>query len=63
MCSKKIKVNMLAAVLILTSMPPRVKLARGAVEYLAHLISQKLEGPSDVGETFSIQRATDLICR
>jgi len=41
---------MLAAVLILTSIPPGVKLARGVVEHLVHLISQKLEESDDVSE-------------
>jgi hypothetical protein len=47
--SKKIKTNLLAAVLILTSLPPRVKVARGVVEHLFFVISQKLEENDDVG--------------
>ncbi|KAG1715659.1 hypothetical protein ID866_1501 [Astraeus odoratus] len=42
-CSRKVKTNMLAAVLILTGIPPRVKPTGGVVEHLVHLISQKLE--------------------
>ncbi|KAL4065423.1 armadillo-type protein [Scleroderma yunnanense] len=47
-CSRKVKTNMVAAVLILTSLPPGVKLARGVVEHLVHLISQKLEESDDM---------------
>lgn len=49
-CSRKVKTNMLAAVLILTSIPPGVKLTRGVVEHLVHLISQKLEESDDVSK-------------
>lgn len=46
--SKKIKSNLLAAVLILTSLPSRVKVARGVVEHLCFVISQKLGEDDDV---------------
>ncbi|KAG9318303.1 armadillo-type protein [Chiua virens] len=46
--SKKIKTNLLAAVLILTSLPPKVKVARGVVEHLCFMISQKLEENDDI---------------
>lgn len=46
--SKKVKSNLLAAVLILTSLPSRVKVARGVVEHLCFMISQKLEENDDV---------------
>ena len=46
--SKKVKANLLAAVLILTSLPSRVKVARGVVEHLCFVITQKLEENDDV---------------
>jgi hypothetical protein len=46
--SKKVNSNLLAAVLILTSLPSRVKVARGVVEHLCFVISQKLEENDDV---------------
>ncbi|KAF8558426.1 clathrin-coated vesicle protein [Imleria badia] len=45
--SKKVKSNLLAAVLILTGLPSRVKVARGVVEYLCFVISLKLEENND----------------
>ncbi|KIK24912.1 hypothetical protein PISMIDRAFT_97684, partial [Pisolithus microcarpus 441] len=47
-CTRKVNTNMLAAVVILTSIPPRVKIANGVVEHLAHLICQKLEESDDM---------------
>lgn len=41
--SRKVKTNLLAAVLILTVIPPQVAVARDVVEHLFFLISQKLE--------------------
>lgn len=41
--SRKVKTNLLAAVLILTVIPPQVAIARNVVEHLFFLISQKLE--------------------
>ncbi|KAH7927705.1 ARM repeat-containing protein [Leucogyrophana mollusca] len=41
--SRKVKSNLLASVLILTVVPQHVKLARGAIEHLFFLISQKLD--------------------
>ncbi|KAF9228616.1 clathrin-coated vesicle protein [Gyrodon lividus] len=46
--SKKVKTNILAAVLVLTSLPSRVKVARGVVEHLFFVISQKLEENNDM---------------
>lgn len=46
--SKKVNSNLLAAVLILTSLPSRVKVARGVVEHLCFVISQKLEENDDI---------------
>ncbi|EGN94850.1 hypothetical protein SERLA73DRAFT_171234 [Serpula lacrymans var. lacrymans S7.3] len=40
--SRKVKNNLLAAVLILTTMPPQIKIARGVIEHCSFLISQKL---------------------
>lgn len=39
---KKIKSNLLAAVLVLTVIPPSAKVGRGAIEHCYLLISQKL---------------------
>ncbi|KAI6043108.1 armadillo-type protein [Pisolithus marmoratus] len=47
-CTRKVNTNMLAAVVILTSIPSRVKIACGVVEHLAHLICQKLEESDDM---------------
>lgn len=41
--SRKVKTNLLAAVLILTVIPPQAPVARDVVEHLFFLISQKLE--------------------
>ncbi|KAG1904032.1 armadillo-type protein [Suillus fuscotomentosus] len=41
--SRKVKTNLLAAVLILTVIPPQVAVSRDVVEHLFFLISQKLE--------------------
>ncbi|KAF8841000.1 clathrin-coated vesicle protein [Paxillus ammoniavirescens] len=46
--SKKVKTNLLAAVLVLTNLPPRVKVAHGVVEHLFFVISQKLEENDDM---------------
>lgn len=40
--TKKIKNNLLASVLILTVIPPNVKVGRGVIEQCYFLISQKL---------------------
>lgn len=52
--TKKVKSNLLAAVLILTSLPSRVKVARGVVEHLCFVISQKLEENDDVRLPLSV---------
>lgn len=44
----KIKNNMLAAVVVLTSVKERVKLSRISLEQCCYLISQRLTEPSDV---------------
>ncbi|KAJ3549608.1 hypothetical protein NMY22_g815 [Coprinellus aureogranulatus] len=49
--SKKIKNNLLTAVLILTVLPPDVKLGREAVEHCCFLISQKLNADDEVSLT------------
>ncbi|KIJ69624.1 hypothetical protein HYDPIDRAFT_124270 [Hydnomerulius pinastri MD-312] len=46
--SRKVKTNLLATVLVLTSLPSRVKVARGVVEHLFYVISQKLEENDDM---------------
>jgi hypothetical protein len=46
--SKKIKNNLLAAVLILTVLPPDTKLGREAVEHCCFIISQKLNADDEV---------------
>ncbi|KAF8966949.1 clathrin-coated vesicle protein [Flammula alnicola] len=51
--SKKIKNNMLAAVLILTVVPPWVKVGRAAVEHGCYLISQKLLDADETSLTAS----------
>lgn len=51
--SKKIKSNLLAAVLILAGLPSKVKVARGVVEHLCFVISQKLEENDDVRSPLS----------
>jgi hypothetical protein len=44
----KTKNNMLAAVLVLTVVPPSIKLSQAAVEHCCYLIGQKLTGPTEV---------------
>jgi hypothetical protein len=46
--SLKAKNNMLAAVLVLTTMPNTMKLSRALVEQCCYLISQRLSEPSEV---------------
>lgn len=46
--SRKVKTNLLAAVLILTVIPPQVPIARAVVEHLFFLISQRLEEGDEV---------------
>ncbi|KAL0567040.1 hypothetical protein V5O48_014955 [Marasmius crinis-equi] len=41
-CTKKVKNNLLATVLILTSMPPNVKVGEAVIEHCCFLISQKI---------------------
>ena len=41
-CRKKIKNNMLAAVLILTILPPIIRLSKNVIEHCCFLISQQL---------------------
>ena len=48
--TKKIKSNMLAAVLVLTVVPAWVKVGRAAVEHACYLISQKLSGVDEVSD-------------
>ena len=50
--SKKIKNNMLAAVLVLTIVPVWVKVGRAVVEHGCFLISQKLMDADDVSFFF-----------
>lgn len=45
--SRKVKSNLLAAVLILTVIPPTAKLGRPAVEHCCFVISQKLVDSND----------------
>lgn len=52
--SKKVKSNLLAAVLILAGLPSKVKVARGVVEHLCFMISQKLEEHDDVRSSLSM---------
>ena len=52
--TKKIKNNMLAAVLVLTVIPSWVKVGRAAVEHACYLISQKLSDVDEVGVQFKI---------
>lgn len=52
--TKKIKNNMLAAVLVLTVVPPWVKVGRAAVEHACYLISQKLSDVDEVSAQFKI---------
>ncbi len=49
--TKKIKSNMLAAVLILTVTPSWVKFGRQVVEHTCYLISQKLQDTDEVRRT------------
>ncbi|KAI0742742.1 clathrin-coated vesicle protein [Daedaleopsis nitida] len=51
MCNKKIKCNMLAAVLILTVLPPTVPVGTPIIEHACFLISQKLVEGSEVSLT------------
>ncbi|KAF9239616.1 armadillo-type protein [Melanogaster broomeanus] len=46
--SKKVRTNLLAAVLVLTSLPARVRVARGVVEHLFFVVSQKFEENDDM---------------
>lgn len=48
-CRKKIKSNILAAVLILTVLPPSVKISQAAIEHSCFLISQSLVDSDEVG--------------
>lgn len=48
MCNKKIKCNLLAAVLILTILPPTVAIGRPIIEHCCFIISQKLVEGSEV---------------
>jgi hypothetical protein len=57
--SRKVKTNLLAAVLILTVIPPQVPVARDVVEHLFFLISQKLED----GDEVSSSSGTIRLCR
>ncbi|ESK97884.1 clathrin-coated vesicle protein [Moniliophthora roreri MCA 2997] len=52
-CTKKIKNNLLAAVLILTAIPPppKIKVSQAVVEHTCFLISQKLLEAGDVSLT------------
>ena len=52
--SRKIKNNMLAAVLVLTVVPVWVKIGRAVVEHGCFLISQKLLDVDDVSSFFSV---------
>ncbi|KAG6836471.1 hypothetical protein H0H93_007751 [Arthromyces matolae] len=47
--AKKIKNNMLAAVLILTVIPPSVKVSQAVIEHCCFLITQKLLDSGEVG--------------
>lgn len=49
--TKKVKNNLLAAVLILTVLPPDAKLGREALEHCCFLISQKLNADDEVSLT------------
>lgn len=46
----KITNNLLAAVLILTAVPPSIGCSQAAIEYCCSLISQKLTEPKEVSE-------------
>lgn len=48
MCNKKIKCNLLAAVLILTVLQPTVAIGRPIIEHCCFIISQKLMEGSEV---------------
>lgn len=56
--TKKIKNNMLAAVLVLTVVPSWVKVGRAAVEHACFLISQKL---ADVDEVRTLSPITNYL--
>lgn len=47
-CRKKIKNNMLAAVLILTILPPTIRLSKAVIEHCCFLISQQISEPNEV---------------
>ncbi|KAM5530811.1 hypothetical protein V8D89_015522, partial [Ganoderma adspersum] len=51
MCNKKIKCNLLAAVLILTVLPPTVAIGRPIIEHCCFIISQKLIEGSELSLT------------
>jgi hypothetical protein len=55
--SRKVKTNLLAAVLILTVIPPQVTVSRDVVEHLFFLISQKLEEGDQVSFSFNTSHA------
>ncbi len=57
MCNKKIKCNLLAAVLILTVLPPTVQVGRPVIEHCCFLISQKLVEGSEVGLQFLLEHS------
>ena len=48
MCNKKIKCNLLAAVLILTVLPTTVTIGKPIIEHCCFLISQKLVEVNEV---------------
>ncbi|KAF9069763.1 clathrin-coated vesicle protein [Rhodocollybia butyracea] len=50
-CTKKVKNNLLAAVLILSAVPPNVKIGEAVVEHCCFLISQKLLETNEVSLT------------
>lgn len=50
-CRKKIKNNMLAAVLILTILPPIVRLSQAVIEHCCFLISQQLSESNEMALT------------
>ncbi|KAJ4473613.1 clathrin-coated vesicle protein [Lentinula aciculospora] len=50
-CTKKVKNNLLAAVLILTAIPPSIKIGQPVVEHCCFLISQKLLETHEVSLT------------
>ena len=50
-CNKKIKSNLLAAVLILTVVPPTTRIGKALLEHCCYLISQKLVEPDEVSRS------------